>query len=142
MKMMTNNQPHPVRKDGFKTPEGYFDTLDTRLFDRITQREEHPKPKAKVFRFTPVRQYASIAAAVTLFVGLGLFLKIKTTSTISTEALELYLAYDPAYTWSNDLIQTFNESDINELEHQINVNQNEINDYVQTNIDLDYYLNY
>jgi len=25
--MMTNNQPHPARKDGFKTPEGYFDTL-------------------------------------------------------------------------------------------------------------------
>jgi len=138
---MTNNQPHPARKDGFKTPEGYFDTLDTRLFDRLAMREEH-KPRAKIFRLTPVKQYASIAAAVTLLLGLGIFLKVKTTSAISTEALEQYLEYDPAYTWSNDLIQSFDEGDIKELEHQINVNQKEINDYVQTNIDLDYYLNY
>ncbi|WP_353120254.1 hypothetical protein [Myroides odoratus] len=140
--MMTNNQPHPARKDGFKTPEGYFDTLDTRLFDRLAQREEQLKPRAKIFRLTPVKQYASIAAAVTLLLGLGIFLKVKTTSAISTEALEQYLEYDPAYTWSNDLIQSFDEGDIKELEHQINVNQKEINDYVQTNIDLDYYLNY
>lgn len=139
---MTNNQPHPARKDGFKTPEGYFDTLDTRLFDRLTQREEQLKPRAKIFRLTPVKQYASIAAAVTLLLGLGIFLKVKTTSAISTEALEQYLEYDPAYTWSNDLIQSFDEGDLKELEHQINVNQKEINDYVQTNIDLDYYLNY
>lgn len=139
---MTNNQPHPARKDGFKTPEGYFDTLDTRLFDRLAQREEPLKPRAKVFRFTAIKQYTTIAAAATLLLSLGIVLKVKTTSAISTEALEQYLEYDPAYTWSNDLIQSFDESDIKELEHQINVNQKEINDYVQTNIDLDYYLNY
>jgi len=139
---MTNNQPHPARKDGFKTPEGYFDTLHTRLCDRLIACEEQPKPTVKIFRLTPTRQYVSIAAAITLLLGLGIFIKAKTTSAISTEALELYLEYEPTYTWSNDLIQSFDESDIKELEHQLNVNQKEINEYVQTNIDLDYYLNY
>lgn len=139
---MTNNQPHHARKDGFKTPEGYFDTFESRLFERLVQCGEQPKPKTKIFRFTPAKQYISIAAAVVLLLGLGAILKVKSTSSISTEALEQYLEYDPAYTWSNDLIQSFDESDIKELEYQINVNQKEINDYVQTNIDLDYYLNY
>lgn len=140
MKMMTNNYPHHTRKDGFKTPEGYFETLDTRLFERLAKQKR--QSRGTIFRLSKTKRYLSLAAAIVLLLGVGLLLRSQSTSAISTEALELYLAYDPAYTWSSELIQSFDENDIKDLEHQINVNQKEINDYVQTSIDLDYYLNY
>ncbi|WP_410879437.1 hypothetical protein [Myroides sp. DW712] len=138
--MMTNNHAQHTRKDGFKIPEGYFETLDTRLFERLDK--QNKQSRGTIFRLSQAKGYLTLAAAVVLLLGVGLVIRSQSTPAISTEALELHLAYDPAYTWSSELIQSFDENDIKDLEYQINVNQKEINDYVQTNIDLDYYLNY
>lgn len=137
--MTTNNKAHDNRKDGFNLPQGYLESFDQRLFERING-EKKRNPKG-IIPFTP-RYFIAIAATLLLLVGLGLFIKAQLTSSISHEALETYLEYNPSYTLSNEFIQAFDEGDIKELEQAIQINQNEINEYVQTNIDLDYYLNY
>lgn len=137
--MITNHNAHDNRKDGFKLPKGYLESFDQRLFERIKEKENQ-KP-SRIISFTP-RYFIAIAATLTLLVGLGLFIKTQLTSSISNEALETYLEYNPSYTLSNEFIQAFDEGDIKELEQAIQINQHEINEYVQTNIDLDYYLNY
>jgi len=140
--MITNHNPQDTRKDGFKIPEGYFETFESRLFDRLNTEVKQPKKNTRILRLPTTRRYGSIAAAIALLLGVGLFVKQSISSTISTEALESYLEYNQVYTLSNDYIQSFDEKDIKELEQSIDVSQKAINDYVQTNIDLDYYLNY
>lgn len=137
--MTTNHNSKHKRKDGFEVPEGYFESFDARFFKRLDGNVKHPK---RIVQFTLKKKIISIAAAAALFIGLGLFFKTQTTSSLSNEALENYFEYNPSYTLSNEFIQTLDESDLQELEQTIHVNQKDINEYVQTNIDLDYYLNY
>lgn len=136
--MITNHNAPNDRKDGFNLPEGYLESFDQRLFERIIA-EKKPKSKG-IIPFTPT-YFIAIAATIALLLGVGLFIKTQLNAAISHEDLETYLEYNPSYTLSNEFIQAFDEADIKELEQSIQINQNEINEYVQTNIDLDYYLN-
>lgn len=139
--MITNHNTHNNRKDGFKIPEGYLESFDSRFFEQVKRRDKQIVLSKKIFQLTPKKTIA-IAASIALLLGLGIFIKAQLTPSISNEALETYLEYNSSYTLSNEFIQAFDESDIKELEQTIQINQNEVNEYVQTNIDLDYYLNY
>ncbi|MGG5507883.1 MULTISPECIES: hypothetical protein [unclassified Myroides] len=137
-----NHKAQNNRKDGFQIPEGYLNSFDERLFERLNGTQIQAPQSKGIFVLTPKKMMA-IAATIVLFLGLGVFIKTQLTASLSEEALENYLEYNPSsYTLSNEFIQAFDESDIKELEQGIQINQKEINEYVQTNIDLEYYLNY
>ncbi|EHQ41377.1 hypothetical protein [Myroides odoratus] len=140
--MITNHNPKHNRKDGFNVPEGYFDTIEQRLFERLDGNVQLHQKDTRIRQFRPIKMLVTLAAAVALLVGIGLLVKQQSTSTLSHETLENYFEYNSPYTLSNEFIQAFDEKDLQEMEQAIQVNQKELNEYVQTNIDLDYYLNY
>ena len=140
--MTTNHNSHHTRKDGFNVPEGYFDTVEQRLFERVSGNVQLHQTDKRIRQLTPFRKFIAVAAAVTLLLGIGLLVNKQRTSSLSNETIENYLEYNSSYTLSNEFIQAFDEQDLQEMEQAIQVNQKEINEYVQTNIDLDYYLNY
>ncbi|MCS4238954.1 hypothetical protein [Myroides odoratus] len=140
--MITNHNPKHNRKDGFNVPEGYFDTVEQRLFERLDGNVQLHQKDTRIRQFRPMKMLVALAAAVALLVGIGLLVKQQSTSTLSHETLENYFEYNSPYTLSNEFIQAFDEKDLQEMEQAIQVNQKELNEYVQTNIDLDYYLNY
>lgn len=140
--MITNHNPKHNRKDGFNVPEGYFDTVEQRLFERLDGNVQLHQKDTRIRQFRPIKMLVTLAAAVALLVGIGLLVKQQSTSTLSHETLENYFEYNSPYTLSNEFIQAFDEKDLQEMEQAIQVNQKELNEYVQTNIDLDYYLNY
>lgn len=140
--MITNHNPKHNRKDGFNVPEGYFDTVEQRLFERLDGNVQLQQKDTRIRQFRPMKMLVALAAAVALLVGIGLLVKQQSTSTLSHETLENYFEYNSPYTLSNEFIQAFDEKDLQEMEQAIQVNQKELNEYVQTNIDLDYYLNY
>lgn len=140
--MITNHNPQHNRKDGFNVPEGYFDTVEQRLFERLDGNVQLHQKDTRIRQFRPMKMLVTLAAAVALLVGIGLLVKQQSTSTLSHETLENYFEYNSPYTLSNEFIQAFDEKDLQEMEQAIQVNQKELNEYVQTNIDLDYYLNY
>lgn len=140
--MITNHNPQHNRKDGFNVPEGYFDTIEQRLFERLDGNVQLHQKDTRIRQFRPLKILVTLAAAVALLVGIGLLVKQQSTSTLSHETLENYFEYNSPYTLSNEFIQAFDEKDLQEMEQAIQVNQKELNEYVQTNIDLDYYLNY
>lgn len=140
--MITNHNPQHNRKDGFNVPEGYFDTVEQRLFERLDGNVQLHQKDTRIRQFRPMKMLVTLAAAIALLVGIGLLVKQQSTSTLSHETLENYFEYNSPYTLSNEFIQAFDEKDLQEMEQAIQVNQKELNEYVQTNIDLDYYLNY
>lgn len=140
--MITNHNPKHNRKDGFNVPEGYFDTIEQRLFERLDGNVQLHQKDTRIRQFRPMKMLVTLAAAIALLVGIGLLVKQQSTSTLSHETLENYFEYNSPYTLSNEFIQAFDEKDLQEMEQAIQVNQKELNEYVQTNIDLDYYLNY
>lgn len=140
--MTTNHNSHHTRKDGFNVPEGYFDTVEQRLFERLNGNVQLRQTDKRIRQLTPFKKLIAVAAVITLLLGVGLVVKQQKATTLSNETIENYLEYNSSYTLSNEFIQAFDEQDLQEMEQAIQVNQKEINEYVQTNIDLDYYLNY
>lgn len=60
---------HP-RESGFKAPEGYFDTFDARLTERLQTEQEQPKASsARVVWLSP--RYAAAAAVVLLLLSVA-----------------------------------------------------------------------
>lgn len=139
--MTTNHNSHHTRKDGFSVPKGYFDTVEQRLFERLNGNVQLRQTDKRIRQLTPFKKLIAVAAVITLLLGIGLVVKQQKATTLSHETIENYLEYNSSYTLSNEFIQAFDEQDLQEMEQAIQVNQKEINEYVQTNIDLDYYLN-
>lgn len=129
-----------TNKSKFKTPDNYFSTFESRLMDRIELENRNVK-KVKLHSRKPY-YYSAIAASVATIIGLSIFFTKSHTDTIPAEALENYLEYNASISLSPEFINSFDEQDIKELESTINYNQAEINEYVLSNIDLEYYLNY
>ncbi len=130
-------------KTGFKVPDNYFDQIDQKIFERLNDTEKI-KPKApKLIQFKPYKNLRSIAAIFILLLGVGYLVKYNTQQNISNDTIENYFEYNPWYnTLSSEVINSFDESDFSELEQNIKLNQKEVNDYILTNIDVEYYLNY
>ena len=84
-----NNNP-------FAVPEGYFDTLQERIMNRIQDEEKHLKTKRRIFKMTPFRTLVAAAACILI---------IFTVATIYTKhsAKELLIAEyaldEDFYTW-------------------------------------------
>ncbi|WP_010252955.1 hypothetical protein [Myroides injenensis] len=129
-----------TNKSKFKTPDNYFNTFESRLMDRI-ELENSSVKKVKLHSKKPY-YYSLVAASAALIIGLSTFFINSQRNHISADALENYLEYNASITLSPEFINSFDEQDIKELENTINYNQAEINEYVLSDIDLEYYLNY
>lgn len=106
------------KKDVFTTPDGYFDSLQSRIDAKIKE------PKGKTVVFTPQRWfYAGLAAAMialAIVFGPGLF----TSSTTSPSAEQLLASVPEA-----ELLAYLNESDL-EIEDILSMTEPELWDEI------------
>lgn len=117
----------PKIKPGFKTPEGYFDTLADRVMQQL--------PENKEIKIIPLYRRAKVwipAVAAVLIIALGLTFYFKMAiapKQPDDKAIENYLVYHAGLN-SYDLMQNLDQADIQELEQSIAINDDAIEDYL------------
>lgn len=84
---------------GYKVPDGYFDSLDSRIVDRIHKQEKMFFHKTLVPAFRKPLIWAPVVASVVVILFLVLRVPTEKTSTIQVndEWTELNRAYDESY---------------------------------------------
>ncbi len=133
MKQLQNTDAKKV----FKVPEDYFMNLEQRVFDKLENAPIEPKT-------IPLKRnkfFWIAAASIVALIAMTFVFKFENSTKIETESLENYLEYNQSYSFSNDIINSLNDDDIQDIENTININQTQIDHYVLTHIDIEYYLN-
>lgn len=123
----------------FKTPENYFSEFDQRLMQRIEQHSISIEPKVKARR--SLFFYYGVAASIAIIVALSWSIHLNNNS-ITTADLQNYIQYETSLTLSDDFLDSFDQQDLIELETSLPLDQKQVNEYVLTDLDIDYYLNY
>lgn len=132
-----------LQKTGFKIPDNYFEQFDQNIFDRLNDMDNNIPRKGVLIKLKTYKNLHSIAAILLLLFAVGYLVKYNVQQNISNDTIENYFEYTPWYsTLSNEVINSFNEEDFHELEENLQLNPKEVNDYILTNIDVEYYLNY
>ena len=85
----------------FRVPEGYFDTLQERIMNRIQDEEKLLKNERSIFRMTPLRALVAAAACILL---------IFTVATLYTKYSEKHLLVSE-YNLDEDFYRWFYTSD-------------------------------
>ncbi|MHC5362025.1 hypothetical protein [Myroides sp. LJL110] len=122
-------------------PEDYFEDFQKRLMVKINSPQNKETPTIVKLKNKRNYYYYGVAASLTLLLALGLIFGINHQSSLSNEDLQEYIQYDTSLSLSTEFINSFDQEDLIELEKSIQINQNELNNYVLTNIELEYYLN-
>ncbi|MEO4005681.1 MULTISPECIES: hypothetical protein [unclassified Flavobacterium] len=131
-----NLENDPKITSGFTTPEPYFDQLEARIMDRLSQPETKVIP---LWRRSSVWM-SSIAATLLLAGGLTIYYNSQSNPVTSLDdaTVETYLQ---ANVNSYDLIQHLDENDIQALEKSIVLNNDAVEAYLSDHNNLDLYLN-
>lgn len=123
------------KKNPFIVPDNYFENFEQRLSDKLNFDRIKAKKTFRVYS----KYYA--AAAITIFLCVSIFVFQPTSKIINPEELDAYFEYQNSFGLSDEIMNVLNQQDLNEIENTIQLNQNEINEYVLGNIDIEYYLN-
>ncbi|WP_121965454.1 hypothetical protein [Myroides sp. N17-2] len=133
-KLLNNKSPKQV----FKVPEDYFANLENRVLSAV----ENTTPTPKVIPLYRNKFVWMVAVAcLTLFVGISAVYKTEKNNQINNENIETYLEYNQSYSLNNEIINSLNEEDIKDLEENIEIQQSQLDHYLLSHIDIEYYLN-
>lgn len=127
-----------TKKSIFQMPEGYFEAFENKMLQKINNTPEK-KLNKNVFQ-----QYRNVifksAAVLVLVFSLILFIPSKKNTTVSSSQIEDYLlsqtSTEDALFWDEILVH---ETDL-PMEIKLNLNTNELENYIEKNIDLEYHL--
>ena len=85
------NKDHP-----FTVPDGYFDTLNERIINRIQAEENDQKDQGRIIRMHPYRKWIAAAACILfIFAGVTLYMNHQKKQLIIAE----YAIDDDFYQW-------------------------------------------
>lgn len=119
---------------GFRVPEGYFDTLSSRISDKIiSQKEEKVSERSWISVLKPPLSLAALFAGVAIigYVGFDFFTGKYSTETISNESISEFISYYYPGTNDFDLLEVANEELLMEWPEEIpNQEADEIIDYL------------
>ncbi|NMH27319.1 hypothetical protein [Flavobacterium silvaticum] len=120
---------------GFKTPEGYFDSLEDRIMQRINE-----LPEAKETRIIPLYRrkiwmYAT-AAMIVIALGTAFFLEKSVDDVPDHEVLENYLAYQTSLN-QFDLLNVLDTEDIRAIQTELPVEDKDIEAFISDNPDFE-----
>lgn len=134
--MKQSNLEDRKNKEVFKIPEQYFENFESRLMQRINEEPSQSKTR----KLNPIYIYF---AAASLVIGLCIpyLFNSSSTSAISNEDLESYLEYNITYSVKSDILNELNEEDLSDLEKDFKLNDKDLNEYLLSQTDVEYYLN-
>jgi hypothetical protein len=125
-------------KPNFQIPENYFEEFEKRMLHEI-ENISVEKPKINVFR---QYRYAISGMAAVLIITLTLVFNTnsKTSMTLESDQIEDYLLSQS----TSENMMFWDEIAIHEdnlqMEIKLNIDKNELENYIQKNIDLEYHL--
>ena len=130
---------HPKIVTGFRSPEGYFDTL----YDRIDFPLKEIK-EAKVFTFSRYRKRILYAVAA-LFVMVATIplvtnaLDMQKAPALNNQAIEDYLSYSRTVS-TQEMVELLSYEDIQSLEVDVSLDTKEIESFLTQADFIKYYL--
>ncbi len=85
--------------NGYKVPDGYFDSLGSRITDRIVKEANKALKKSQIPVFRKPALWAPLLATVVITVLIVFVIPVKKTATIpaTDEWTEINMAYDASY---------------------------------------------
>lgn len=123
-------------KSIFQIPEGYFEAFEDKMLHKI-----NPMPEKKLNR-NVFKQYRNIifksAAVLVLVFSLTFFIPSKKNTTVSSSQIEDYLlsqtSTEDALFWDEIVI---NSDDLT-IDINLNLETNELENFIEKNIDIEY----
>lgn len=123
-------------KSIFQIPEGYFEAFEDKMLRKI-----NPTPEKKLNR-NVFKQYRNIifksAAVLVLVFSLTFFIPSKENTTVSSSQIEDYLlsqtSTEDALFWDEIVI---NSDDLT-IDINLNLETNELENFIEKNIDIEY----
>ena len=131
-----NLDKEPRTASGFKTPDGYFDDLSAKVFERL--RENEPKAIPIYAR----KKTWIYAAAAVLVISLSIPLAnnfSKSTSELDNDTLENYIASHSEIS-SEDIAENLSVEDIQKIKIDSDIEDKAIEDLLSTNSNLEEYM--
>ena len=126
----------PKITSGFTTPDGYFDTFSEKILAQL------PKQETKdVSIFNSRKTYYFAAAAVlVLMLSIPLYTKYNTnTEEIDSATLENYIAYQSNIS-QDEIVDLLEQEDLDKMKLELNVDDQEIEDALNSNSNLEQYI--
>lgn len=132
------NLPKHTQKEVFKVPDGYFENFESRLFTSLENSPTEIAPKYRRLRYS---RWVSIAATVTILLGIAVFYTSKDQyANLNNETIESYLQGQSVFV-STNMESYLEEQDVVELEKTISWDAVELDEYLLTSTDIEYYIN-
>ena len=126
----------PKITSGFTIPDGYFDTFSEKVLAQL------PKQETKVvsiFSFRKIWYYAA-AAVLVLMLSIPLYTKYNTNmEEIDSATLENYIAYQSNIS-QDEIVDLLEQEDLDKMKLELNVDDQEIEDALNSNSNLEQYI--
>lgn len=126
---------YPKIGTGFQVPEGYFETLEQKVMQRISN---HERPVINLFSS---KKWWFVAASiiVLLTIGISLLNRSNTMEQIDDAQLEQYIANQSDLT-EDDLVEILDEEKIQKIHVDINGNEQEIEEIILNSTNIEHEL--
>ena len=121
---------------GFTTPDSYFDTFSEKLLAQL------PKQEPKVISIFSSRKtwYFAAAAILILVLSIPLYTEYSTQhEEIDSATLENYIACQSNIS-EDEIVNLLEQEDLDKMKLEFNVDDKEIEDVLNSNLNLEQYL--
>ncbi|MFY8008685.1 MAG: hypothetical protein ACOVNW_03265 [Flavobacterium sp.] len=136
MKPFTLNDNEAKITTGFKTPEGYFEALESKLSAQLPANE----PKVIAFYQRKTTWLYAAAAIVILFVSIPIYQNVYRSATeVDAVVLEDYIATHADIS-AEDLATILEKEDLDKIKLELNLGEEAIEDILLKNNDLEQYI--
>ena len=136
MKPFTLNNNDAKITTGFKTPEGYFEALESKLSAQLPANE----PKVIAFYQRKTTWLYAAAAIVILLVSIPIYQNVHQSATeVDAVVLEDYIATHADIS-VEDLATVLEKEDLEKIKLELNLGEEAIEDILLNNNDLEQYI--
>lgn len=121
-------------KSGFKIPENYFESFESKMMEKVTTEKE---PKVVSLFYRKQIWISAIAAVFVAMLAIPFYFNSANNTTVETTTLENYLTNELN---TYEIVDNLTTEDILSLENEVTFNDDAVESYLLEQ-NLDYYLN-
>ncbi|WP_395633976.1 hypothetical protein [Flavobacterium sp.] len=136
MKPFTLNDNEAKITSGFKTPEGYFEALESKLSEQLPANA----PKVIAFYQRKSTWYYAVAATIVVLLSIPIYQNFyQTSGEVDALVLEDYIATHADIS-TEDLATVLEKEDLEKIKLELNLGEEAIEDILLNNNDLEQYI--
>jgi hypothetical protein len=136
MKPFTLNDNEAKITSGFKTPEGYFEALESKLSEQLPANA----PKVIAFYQRKSTWYYAVAATIVVLLSIPIYQNFyQTSGEVDALVLEDYIATHADIS-TEDLATVLEKEDLEKIKLELNLGEEAVEDILLNNNDLEQYI--